>query len=192
MTKKLAGKNKVLLHTCCAPCTTYVHKSLVKDGYGVSGFFYNPNIHPYTEYEKRLTAMKLYSIEKELHLIYADLYDIENFFEIIYKKGDKRCLYCYMLRLHKTASHAKKDRFNYFSTTLLLSPYQQHDLLKEAGEIVSKKIGIPFLYKDFRPGYKESIELSKSMGLYRQKYCGCLYSERERFMPKTRGEVVKN
>jgi hypothetical protein len=95
------------------------------------------------------------------------------------------------LRLHKTASHAKRNNYNYFSTTLLLSSHQQHDLLREAGEIVSRKIGIPFLYRDFRNGYKESVEMSKEMGLYRQKYCGCLYSERDRFMPKTREEAGK-
>ncbi len=177
---KTKGK-KLLLHTCCAPCTTFVRGALEKEGYDVTGFFYNPNIHPYTEYEKRLTAMKLYSIETDFTVVYLDLYDIDNFFEMIFKKSEKRCLYCYMLRLHRTAAYAKEKGFDRFSTTLLLSPYQQHDLIAEAGNIVSKKIGIPFLYRDFRPGYKKSVEISKEMNLYRQKYCGCLYSERDRY-----------
>jgi len=182
---KVSGTGrKVLLHTCCAPCTSYVHPRLEKEGFELTGYFYNPNIHPYTEYEKRLMAMKLYAVEKNFNVIYDEQYDIENFFDITFKKGDKRCLYCYMLRLHKAASYAKKHDFDRFSTTLLLSPYQKHDLLREAGEIVSKKIDIPFLYMDLRPGYPESIKISKEMNLYRQKYCGCLFSERDRFMPK--------
>lgn len=182
MQKKKGGK--VLLHTCCAPCTTYVRKELEGEGFDLTGYFYNPNIHPYTEYEKRLTAMRLYSIQTDFPVIFDDEYDIENFFEITFKKGDKRCLYCYMLRLHKAASMAKKLKFDAFSTTLLLSPYQQHELIKEAGEIVAKKIGIPFLYKDLRAGYPESVRLSREMNLYRQKYCGCLFSERDRYKPK--------
>lgn len=183
-TKRSEKGRKVLLHTCCAPCTSYVHPQLIKEGYDVTGYFYNPNIHPYTEYEKRLMAMRLYAVEKDFPVIYDEQYDIENFFDITFKKGDKRCLYCYMLRLHKAAAYAKKKGFDHFSTTLLLSPYQKHDLLAEAGEIVAKKIGIPFLYRDFRPGFPESVRVSREMNLYRQKYCGCLFSERERFMPK--------
>ena len=175
---------KVLLHTCCAPCTTYVHKNLLEEDYDVTGFFYNPNIHPYTEYDKRITTMRLYALEKDFPVVYIDDYDIENYFDIIFKKGDKRCFYCYMLRLEKTAAYAKQNGFSAFTTTMLLSPYQDQNLLQEAGDLVSKKINIPFLYKDFRSGYKESIEISKEMNLYRQKYCGCIYSERDRFKPK--------
>lgn len=176
----------MLLHTCCAPCTTYVREALEKEGFKVEGFFYNPNIHPYTEYEKRLMAMKLYAVEKNFSVVYDEQYDIDNFFDITFKKGEKRCLYCYMLRLHKAATYAKKHGYDYFSTTLLLSPYQQHDLLKEAGELVGKKIGIPFLYRDLRGGYLVSVRLSKEMNLYRQKYCGCLFSERDRFQPRAK------
>jgi len=180
MPKKSAKGKKVLLHTCCAPCTTYVHPELLKDGHDVTGFFYNPNIHPFTEYDRRLMTMRLYSLEKDLPMVYLDNYDIENFFDIIFKKGDKRCLYCFELRLHVAAQYAKEKKFDAFTTTLLLSPYQKHDLLHEAGSIVSRKVGIPFLYKDFRSGYQESIKISKGMNLYRQKYCGCVYSERDR------------
>jgi hypothetical protein len=181
--------NEVLLHTCCAPCTTAVVPALSKEGFEVTGLFYNPNIHPYTEYEKRLMAMRLYAVENNFPVVYDEQYDIENFFEITFKKGDKRCLYCYLLRLHKAASYAKKQKFDHFTTTLLLSPYQNHDLLKEAGELIAKKIGIPFLYRDFRPLYPQSIKASKEMNLYRQKYCGCLFSERDRFGPKSRSKA---
>jgi predicted adenine nucleotide alpha hydrolase (AANH) superfamily ATPase len=180
MPEKPSKGKKVLLHTCCAPCTTYVHKDLVKDGHDVTAFFYNPNIHPYTEYDKRINTMRLYSLEMNLRTVYVDLYDIENYFDITFKKGDKRCLYCFELRLHKAATYARKNGFDSFTTTLLISPYQDHDLLAEAGSIVSRKVGIPFLYRDFRPGYRESREISRQMNLYRQKYCGCVYSERDR------------
>jgi predicted adenine nucleotide alpha hydrolase (AANH) superfamily ATPase len=178
--KKRSGK-KILLHTCCAPCTTYVHKDLVKNGYDVTGYFYCPNIHPYTEFDRRLTTLKLYALENDLKMIYDDKYDIGNFFEAVYKKGEMRCLYCYIMRLHKTAKLAKEKGFDCFSTTLLISPHQKHELVCEAGNIVAKKIGIPFLYKDYRPHYKDSVQTAKAMNLYRQKYCGCVFSERDRF-----------
>ena len=117
------------MHACCAPCTTYVHKDMSAEGLDVTGFFYNPNIHPYTEYEKRQTAMRFFAIEKELKVIYPKEYKIENFFEAVFKKADMRCLYCFELRLHETALHAKKNGFDFFSTTLLISPYQNHELL---------------------------------------------------------------
>ncbi len=174
-------QDKILLHTCCAPCTTYVFKKLSEEGFKTTGFFYNPNIHPYTEYEKRLMTMKLYSLATNFDVKYLDIYDIENYFRIIYGKGDKRCLYCYMLRLHKVATYAKKNGYSTFTTTLLVSPYQKHDWVKQAGRLVSKKIDIPFFYEDFRKGYKESRELAREMNLYRQQYCGCIFSERDRF-----------
>ncbi len=179
--KKTSKAPKVLLHTCCAPCTTYVYDNLRKSGFNVTGFFYNPNIHPYTEYEKRLLTMKLYAALANLKMVFVDLYDIENFFDIIFRKKDKKCLYCFILRLHKAAAFAKRRGYDCFSTTLLVSPYQKHDLIKEAGRLVAKKFGIDFLYKDFRKGYHLSRRMAGQMNLYRQKYCGCIYSERDRF-----------
>jgi predicted adenine nucleotide alpha hydrolase (AANH) superfamily ATPase len=178
------SKGKLLLHTCCAPCTVYVHKEFVREGYDITGYFYNPNIHPYTEFDRRLTTMKLYALENDLNMIYDERYDMENFFDAVYKKGDMRCLYCYTLRLHNTASLAKDRGYGAFSTTLLVSPHQKHELIAEAGNIVSKKIGIPFIYKDMRPHYKEGRETARAMNLYSQKYCGCVYSEKERFQKK--------
>lgn len=177
---KKAGQ-KLLLHVCCAPCAAYVHQDMRKSGYDVTGYFYNPNIHPYSEFDRRLTTLKLYSIEKDLKMIYDERYDIENFFDAVHRKGDMRCLYCYTLRLHNTARLAKRNGFGAFSTTLLISPHQKHELIYEAGSIVSKKIGIPFIYKDYRPHYREGVEMAKAMNLYRQKYCGCVFSERDRF-----------
>lgn len=178
---KRKAKRKLLLHTCCAPCTTYVHRALLEEGFAVSGHFYNPNIHPYTEFDRRLTTMRLYSLERSLEMIYDDRYDIDSYFDAIYGKGDMRCLYCYLLRLHSTAKLAKARNFDCFSTTLLLSPHQKHELVGEAGRLVSKKIDIPFVYEDFRPHFGKSVEISRSMNLYRQKYCGCIFSEKERF-----------
>ena len=188
--KKISRPPKVLLHTCCAPCTTAVYEDLKKSGFDVTGFFYNPNIHPYTEYEKRLMTMKLYSALANLKMVYVDLYDIEDYFDIIFKKGDKRCLYCFILRLHRAAHYARKEGFDCFTTTLLVSPYQNHDYLREAGKIVAKKYGIEFLYKDFRKLYKEGRQTARQMNLYSQKYCGCIYSERDRFR-KVKSKRVK-
>jgi len=184
--KKASKPLKVLLHTCCAPCTTTVYQDLKKAGLDVTGFFYNPNIHPYKEYERRLLTMKLYAALANLKMMYVDLYDIENFFGIIFKKGDKKCLYCYILRLHKAAAYAKKKKFDCFTTTLLVSPYQNHGFVKEAGKIVAKKFGIEFLYKDFRKTYPEGRTISRKMNLYLQKYCGCIYSDRDRFRKKSK------
>ena len=180
-TKKYKKQVKVLLHTCCAPCTTYVHKALTDMGFKVKGFYYNPNIQPFTEYERRLITMKLYSALANLDMVYVDLYDIENFFDVIFRKKDKRCLYCYILRLHKAAAYAKKHGFDAFTTTLLVSPQQKHSLIKQAGRIVAKKFGIEFLYKDFRKGFSEGRRMANLMNLYKQQYCGCVYSERDRF-----------
>ncbi|KPJ69389.1 hypothetical protein AMJ44_03900 [candidate division WOR-1 bacterium DG_54_3] len=190
--KKTSKAPKVLLHTCCAPCTTAVYQDLKKTGFDVTGFFYNPNIHPYTEYEKRLLTMKLYAALANLKMVYVDLYDIENFFDIIFKKKDKRCLYCYILRLHKTAAYAKKHGFDCFTTTLLVSPSQKHAYIKQAARIVAKKYGVEFLYKDFRKRFSEGRHMAKHMNLYRQRYCGCIYSERDRFRPACRRGQVKH
>ncbi|MBP8820007.1 MAG: epoxyqueuosine reductase QueH, partial [Syntrophomonadaceae bacterium] len=108
---------------------------------------------------------------------------VEYFQNISYREN-QRCLFCYRLRLEQAAHVAKKGKFDYFSTTLLVSKYQKHHLIKEVGEAVGEKYGVPFLYQDFREGFKQSVECSKAMGLYRQQYCGCLYSEMERYAPR--------
>lgn len=172
---------KILLHTCCGPCTTYVHEWLKDQGFGVTGFFYNPNIHPYKEFQRRLEALKSYAEKSKLPMIYDENYDLEEFLRRVMDKGERRCYECYQLRLEKTAQRAKKEGFSLFTTTLLISPYQKHEWAKEIGEKLTEKKRLEFFYHDFREGYQESIKLSRDFELYRQSYCGCIFSEKERY-----------
>ncbi len=175
---------KVLLHICCGPCASYPVPYLREQGYEVMGYFFNPNIHPYSEYVKRREALEEYARQTDLKVIYDENYNPVEYFQNISYRENQRCFFCYRLRLEQAAHVAKKGKFDYFSTTLLVSKYQKHHLIKEVGEAVGEKYGVPFLYQDFREGFKQSVECSKAMGLYRQQYCGCLYSEMERYAPR--------
>ncbi len=172
---------KVLMHICCGPCAIYPVKSLRDDGMEVMGFFYRHNIHPYTECLKRQETLQNYADQIDLRLIHQDGYDLEGFIQnVVYREAD-RCRYCYHDRLRSTALLAKRGKFNYFTTTLLYSKFQNHELVKITGESIGKSIGVDFLYQDFRTGWKEGVQTSKDLGMYRQQYCGCIYSEKERF-----------
>jgi predicted adenine nucleotide alpha hydrolase (AANH) superfamily ATPase len=172
---------KVLLHVCCANCVIYPVKAMREKGLEVMGFFYRHNIHPYTECLRRQEALQCYAGEINLKVIYQDSYDMEGFIRNVVFRESERCNYCYHDRLRSTALLARRGKFDYFSSTLLYSKHQKHDLIRAIGESVGKSAGIPFLYQDFREGWKEGIECSKQLGLYRQQYCGCIYSEKERF-----------
>jgi len=172
---------KVLLHVCCGPCAIYPVQDLLKQGYEVKGYFYNPNIHPYQEYAKRREGAEQMAKELDLALVTADSYQPELYFRDVAYKENERCHYCYLRRLQETAARAKKEGFDGFTTTLLVSPWQKHDLLHQLGAEVGEKEGIPFLYFDWRKGFSEGRRQAKQMGLYRQQYCGCLYSEQERY-----------
>ena len=172
---------KLLLHTCCAPCSVYCLEELKKDNIDITSFWYNPNIHPYKEYEARLETLKKYDDEIGISLIIDDYYGLREFCKHVVDKLDNRCGYCYLCRLEKTAKYAKENGFDAFSTTLLISPYQNHELLKKTGEMLSKKYDIEFLYKDFRPGFRYGQNKARELGLYMQKYCGCIFSEEERY-----------
>jgi epoxyqueuosine reductase len=175
---------KVLLHVCCANCAIYPNELLREEGYEVTGFFFNPNIHPYQEYAKRRDTVVQYSEKTGLRMMYRDEYLLETFLRNVAHRETERCGYCYSLRLETAAREAKAGCFDAFSTSLLYSIYQNHSLIRETGERLAAEIGIPFLYEDFRPGWRKGIEVSKALGLYRQKYCGCIYSEKERFLKK--------
>ena len=179
---------KLLLHTCCAPCSVYCIDTLKKDNIDITSYWYNPNIHPYTEYKERLNALKDYTKSIDIPLIIDDYYGLRQFCKNVVDKLDNRCGYCYYSRLEKTAIYAKEHGFDAFSTTLLISPYQNHELLKKTGEIIEKKYNIKFLYEDFRPGFKKGYEKARRLGLYIQKYCGCIFSEEERYID----EIIKN
>ena len=172
---------KALLHVCCANCAIYPIKTMREDGLEVMGFFYRHNIHPYTECLKRQEALEAYAEQINLKVIYQEGYDLEGFIRNVAFRESERCNYCYHDRLRSTALLAKRGKFDYFSSTLLYSKHQKHELIRSMGESIGKSVGVPFLYHDYREGWKEGIECSKQMGLYRQHYCGCVYSEKERF-----------
>jgi hypothetical protein len=171
---------KLLLHTCCAPCLSGTDEALSSEGFDITGYFYNPNIHPEDELARRIEALKKYSELKKFNTIIIDGYDIDLFNKKAVDMSGDRCLNCYKLRLESTAKHAAVNSFDLFSTTLLLSPYQKHDIIRELGEDVSEKYGIEFYYRDMRPFYKDSVRISKEKGLYRQRYCGCYLSREAR------------
>lgn len=172
---------KILLHTCCAPCTIYPLKILRQENFEVMGFYYRHNIHPYTECLKRQEALENYADIMNFRLIVQNGYELEKFLQHVVFRESMRCRLCYYERLKATAHIAKRGRFDYFSSTLLYSKFQKHALIQSIGEAVGKSIGVPFLYRDFREGWKEGIEESKQLNLYRQQYCGCIYSEKDRY-----------
>lgn len=176
---------KLLIHSCCAPCSSYLLEYLA-DYFEITVFYYNPNIFPESEYTKRILEQQML-IEKMRvkHPVsfLAGSYDRERFYELArglerVKEGGERCFKCYHLRLEETAKIAKEGEFDYFTTTLSISPLKNADRLNEIGRKLGEKYGIEYLLSDFKKknGYKRSIELSKEYGLYRQDYCGCEYS----------------
>jgi hypothetical protein len=170
----------ILLHICCGPCLIYPFSRLKDQGFKISGFYYNPNIYPVSEYHRRLEGVKILSREFSFSVEYPE-HKESDFFQAIDTKEDspERCLICWSLRLRSCASHAKKNGFAAFSTTLLVSPYQNHELLKKLGYQIGQETGINFYYEDFRVGFKQAQLEAKNRGIYRQKYCGCSYSEIE-------------
>jgi predicted adenine nucleotide alpha hydrolase (AANH) superfamily ATPase len=179
-------KLKILLHICCAPCAIFPIQSLRADGFDLRGFFYRHNIHPYTECLKRQQALEVYAKDMDVAVIYQKSYDIERFLRTMAFRETERCRYCYYERLASTARLAKRGKFDCFSTTLLYSKFQKHDLIRSIGDTVSREMGIPFYYQDFREGWKTGVEKSKHLGMYRQQYCGCLFSEKERYFQPPR------
>ncbi len=173
---------KILLHICCAPCAIYPLKMLRAEGFEVMGFFYRHNIHPYTECLKREETLTSFAESAGLRVIHQEGYDLEGFIRRSVYRESNRCDPCYHDRLRSSAHIARRGKFDYFSSTLLYSKFQKHDRIKSIGEAVGRSLGVPFLYQDFREGWKEGVAESKEMGLYRQQYCGCIYSEKERYL----------
>jgi predicted adenine nucleotide alpha hydrolase (AANH) superfamily ATPase len=174
---------KVLLHTCCSNCAIYPLEALKNKGFEVTLYWYNPNIHPYTEYKLRLESLKKLQQLWQLKIIYNEDYkEFYKFFRMVSGKEKERCSLCYGLRLEKTAKKTVDLKYDYFTTTLLVSPYQNFDKIINLGQKIGEKYGINFLNEDFREGYKKAVNISKTLQLYRQKYCGCIYSEAERYL----------
>jgi len=171
----------ILVHCCCAHCAAYTVDYWRRQGYEVSTLWYNPNIHPYMEHQHRLEAMQSLAQEMNLPLITVEGYDIIDYFRQVVGHESQRCQYCFRLRLSKTAETAQQMGFGAFTTTLLISPHQKHDLLQEIGNDLAGERGIDFLYADLRKRYSDSRRMTKPLNLYRQQYCGCVYSEWERY-----------
>ncbi len=174
---------KVLLHTCCAPCLIKCADVLKEEGITPTLFWYNPNIHPWTEYNSRKNALLSYAKLQELEIILKDDYGLELFLKRIYPEfGKSRCRHCYEIRLEEAARYASENGYEYFSTTLLISPYQNHELIKNLASSLAEKYSVKFLYRDFRNNFREGQRTARELGLYMQKYCGCIFSEKERYL----------
>jgi hypothetical protein len=178
---------KILLHICCGPCSITVVRSLLDQGLDVTGLFYNPNIHPLTEYVKRRDGCLETAEKLGIPVLVKDNeYRPQDWFRAVAYRENNRCFHCYADRLERTASIAKRGKFDHFTTTLLYSKFQKHDSIAQLGRDMGTK-ATSFWYQDFRDGWKEGIELSKDWGIYRQQYCGCLYSENERYSKELGG-----
>ncbi len=187
--KDIANSGKkptLLLHACCAPCSSYVLEYLA-DYFDITLFYHNPNIYPEGEFNIRLDELKRFVNEAEYSVnVVSPVYDSDEFFSAVrgmedLSEGGERCRICYALRLRKSAQAAKDGGYDYFTTTLSISPYKNAQWLNEIGTELEQEYGVNYLYSDFKKknGYKRSIELSSEYGLYRQDYCGCIYSKAE-------------
>jgi len=168
---------KLLMHMCCAPCSVFPLSQFRQEGIEPDGVFFNPNIHPVEEFQKRKLTVEQFAAIKGIKVKYFDDFrqpDWENF----NGPGEERCAMCYSIRLEKTAELAATGGYDAFTTSLLVSPYQKHDLIKELGEKYAARYGVGFLYRDFRPGFRKGQQEARELGLYRQKYCGCIISLR--------------
>jgi len=172
---------KLLLHSCCGPCSTYPIKVLKEENIDITSFWFNTNIHPYTEYKARFDSYKKLMEIYKIPTIIKHEYDIINFTRSVFEKENIRCRHCYESRMEIVAKTAKENGFDFFTTTLLVSPYQKHEMLIEVCENMAKKYGVNFYYKDFREGFREGQQMARDLELYMQKYCGCIYSEEDRY-----------
>lgn len=173
--------NKLLLHICCAPCSVACIKQLREEGIEPTGFWYNPNIHPYTEYKARRNTLIEYAQKIGLDLIIRDEYGLQKFTQAVCNNIEKRCGYCYAVRFDETARTAKEQGFTAFATTLTVSPYQDYELICEIGKKAAAKYGVEFIPYNFSPRFREGQAEARELELYMQKYCGCIYSEEERY-----------
>lgn len=182
---------KTLLHVCCAPCSITCVESLRGENIEPVGFWYNPNIHPYIEYRSRRETLIEYAKQIGMKLEIQDEYGLKTFITKLNGDLNDRCEKCYDMRLSQTAKFAAENGYSQFTTTLLISPYQNHELLKSIGENAAQKYGIEFLYRDFRPTFRDGQQKSRAMELYMQKYCGCVFSEEERYYNKINKDIER-
>ena len=176
---------KLLMHTCCAPCSVYCVESLREEGIEPISYWFNPNIHPYMEYKARRDTLIEYAKNINMKLIIDENYGLREFCKNVSDDLENRCSnYCYRIRIEQTARFAKENGYDAFTTTLFVRPYQNHEKIKEICEEMAQKYNIEFLYRDFRPGFRDGQNKARELGLYMQKYCGCVFSEEDRYSEK--------
>lgn len=175
---------KLLMHMCCGPCSCYPLKRLREDGIEPTGYFFNPNIHPYMEWDERLQSAEKFAVLSHMDFIADREYRIRDFLKKALPAENMRfgrCHMCYTWRLENAVRYASDHGFDAFTSTLFYSIYQQHEMIRSIAQRYADIYGISFYYKDFRIGWQEGIDISKELGLYRQSYCGCIFSEEERY-----------
>ena len=177
---------KTLMHICCAPCANMPIEVLRADGIELAGYWFNPNIHPFTEYRARRNCLQDYAKAVELPLIVRDEYGLRPFVRAVAEDIEGRCVKCYEMRLFDTARQAAEGGFDSFTSSLFISPYQNHELMREVAERAAHEYGVEFLYRDFRPYFKEGQERARALEMYIQKFCGCVFSEQERYLKKSK------
>ena len=170
------------MHCCCAPCANRCIAALQEEGHELTAYWYSPNIHPFTEFRARRNTLREYLAELNLPLLEEPGYGLRPFLRAVGEDFENRCAACYRLRLFQTAKTAAERGFDAFTTTLLISPYQQHDLIVKTGQDAAKEYGVAFLPRDFRPLFREGQTFAREHGFYMQKYCGCIFSEEERYI----------
>ena len=180
-----------LMHICCAPCANRPIDLLRSEGLSVAGFWFNPNIHPYTEYQARKRTLEEYSKEIGMKLIIGGSYDLRTFITNVADNIDGRCAYCYRVRMEETARYAAENGYDSFTTSLLISPYQNHEAIRATAQAMGEKYGVEFLYRDFRPLFQAGQEFAREHGFYMQKYCGCIFSEEDRYMAAKRKKKAR-
>ena len=177
---------KTLLHICCAPCSVGSIALLRKEEIALTGFWYNPNIHPFTEYRARRNCLRDYAATIELPLIEQDDYALRPFIRQVAEDISGRCVKCYEMRLFEAARNAKEGGFDSFTSSLFISPYQNHELMRDVAERAASEYGVEFLYRDFRPYFRDGQNFAREHDFYMQKYCGCVFSEQERYLKPTK------
>ena len=175
----------ILLHICCAPCAIACIQALREEGLSPTGFWENPNIHPYTEYRARRDALIGYARSIELPLLIQDDYGLRPFLQAVAQSPDTRCGYCYDIRMEACAKRAAQEGFSHFTSTLFISPYQNHELLLISAQRAARRHCVSLFYRDFRPLFRQGQTQARSLELYMQKYCGCIFSEEDRYRKTT-------
>lgn len=182
---------KILLHICCAPCSVAVIKQLKEEGLEPTGFWYNPNIHPYQEYKARRDTLIEYAKSIRLPLYIKEEYGLDAFTKAVSGNIENRCGYCYAIRMEEAAKAAKELGFSAFTTSLTVSPYQNHELIHQMAQGAAKRHGVSYLPYDFSPRFREGQNDARNLEMYMQKYCGCIYSEEERYQSKIQKDLEK-